>query len=76
MKVYRLVAGQHECIVAAENQRAAAKAWGVPAAVFAQGLAGEVVDRAMTFRATKTPGVVLRRLAGTGDRFRPVEVKR
>jgi hypothetical protein len=76
VNVYRLIVGRHECIVAADNQRAAAAAWGVPASVFAQGLAAEIVDRAMTFRATKTPGVVLRRLAGTNDRFRPIEVKR
>jgi hypothetical protein len=78
LHVYRLIVGNHECVVAVPSKAAAAKAWGVPATVFKNGHAREVstleLNPRWLLRAKQKPGQVLRRLRGTGDKFRVVSV--
>jgi hypothetical protein len=65
LKVYRTPIGFHDAYVAAPNQKAALKAWGADADLFARGVAEAVTDDAMMKEPLAKPGEVIRRPRGT-----------
>ncbi len=65
LKVYRTPIGFHDAYVAAPSQKAALKAWGSDADLFARGVAEVVTDPALTAEPLARPGAVIRRLRGT-----------
>jgi len=67
LKVYRTPIGFHDAYVAAPSQKAALVAWGADADLFARGVAETVSDEALTREPLEQPGVVVRKLRGTGD---------
>ncbi len=69
LKVYRTHLGFYDAIVAARSQKAALEAWGVNQNLFARGLASVVGDDEIIRLAKSKPGVVLRRMFGSKDRF-------
>lgn len=60
LKVYRTPIGFHDAYVAAPNQKAALKAWGSDADLFARGVAELVTDAALTADPLAHPGEVIR----------------
>jgi hypothetical protein len=60
LKVFRTPAGFHDAFVAAPSQKAALKAWGSDANLFARGLAEEVTDPDLTREPLAHPGEVIR----------------
>lgn len=60
LKVYRTPAGFHDAYVAATSQKAALKAWGSDADLFARGIAEVVSDPALTAEPLARPGEVIR----------------
>ena len=65
LKVFRTPIGFHDAYVAAPSQKAALKAWGSDADLFARGVAEMVTDPALTAEPLARPGEVVRRLRGT-----------
>ena len=69
LKVYKAVFGFHESVVAAPNQAAALKAWGVRQNLFAEGQASVEDDEAAVEAARAHPEIPLRRAVGSTDAF-------
>ena len=69
LKVYKAVFGFHESVVAAPNQAAALKAWGVRQNLFAEGQASVEDDAAAVEAARAIPEIPLRRAVGSSDAF-------
>lgn len=69
LKTYRTKLGFFESVVAAPNQGAALKAWGVSQNLFAEGLAAVTDDPAASQAALAQPGVPLRRAMGSSGPF-------
>ena len=67
LKVYRTPIGFHDAYVAAPSQKAALKAWGSDANLFARGVAEQVTDAALTKEPLAHPGQVIRKLRGTAE---------
>ena len=67
LKVYRTPIGFHDAYVAATSQKAALKAWGSDADLFARGIAEVVTDEALSAEPLASPGTVIRKLRGTVD---------
>lgn len=65
LKVYRTPIGFHDAYVAAPSQRAALKAWGADADLFARGAAEVVTDAGLTEAPLAHPGEVIRLRRGT-----------
>lgn len=65
IKVYRTPIGFHDAYVAAPSQKAALKAWGADADLFARGVAEVVTDAALTAEPLARPGEVIKRLRGS-----------
>lgn len=65
LKVFRTAIGFHDAYVAAPSQKAALKAWGADANLFAAGLAERVEDPELMREPLANPGTVVRRLRGT-----------
>ena len=65
LKVYRTPIGFHDAYVAAPSQKAALKAWGSEANLFARGLAEEVNDETLSREPLENPGQVILRSRGT-----------
>ena len=69
LKVYAATMGFYETVVAAPNQTAALKAWGVRRNLLADDTAVVVDDDAVAAAALAQPGVVLRRAIGSNDAY-------
>lgn len=69
LKVYRTHSGFYDAVVAAPSQKAALEAWGINQNLFARGLASVVGDDEIIKLAKSQPGVVLRRIYGSKDKF-------
>jgi hypothetical protein len=69
LKVYKAVFGFHESVVAAPNQAAALRAWGVRQNLFAEGEASVEDDEAAVEAARAHPEIPLRRAVGSSDAF-------
>ena len=67
LKVYRTPIGFHDAFVAAPSQKAALKAWGSDADLFARGIAEIITDEALIAEPLASPGTVIRKLRGTAD---------
>ena len=67
LKVYRTPIGFHDAYIAATSQKAALKAWGSDADLFARGIAEVVTDEALTVEPLASPGKVIRKLRGTAE---------
>jgi len=65
LKVFRTPIGFHDAYVAAPSQKAALKAWGSDADLFARGVAERVDDPELMREPLAQPGKVVRRLRGT-----------
>lgn len=65
LKVYRTPIGFHDAYVAAPSQKAALKAWGADADLFARGVAEVVTDGDLTAEPLARPGEVVKRLRGS-----------
>lgn len=65
LKVYRTPIGFHDAYVAAPNRKAALKAWGSDADLFARGVADVVTDPSLTAEPLARPGEVIRRSRGS-----------
>jgi hypothetical protein len=65
LKVFRTPIGFHDAYVAAPSRKAALKAWGADADLFARGVAEEVTDPAAMEAALAEPGKVIRKVRGT-----------
>ncbi|MFY9349201.1 MAG: hypothetical protein WBL20_11385 [Sphingobium sp.] len=65
LKVYCTPIGFHDAYVAAPSQKAALKAWGADANLFARGAAEEVTDPALMEEPLAKPGVVVKRARGS-----------
>ena len=65
LKVYRTPIGFHDAYVAATSQKAALKAWGADADLFARGAAEVVTDPGLIDAPLAHPGEVIRVLRGT-----------
>lgn len=65
LKVYRTPIGFHDAYVAAPSQKAALEAWGTEANLFAQGLAEQITDPALSAEPLSSPGQVIRKLRGS-----------
>ncbi|HEV2568201.1 hypothetical protein [Sphingomonas sp.] len=64
LKVYRTPIGFHDAYVAAPSQKAALKAWGADANLFARGVAEQVDDPELVKEPLARPGEVIRKLRG------------
>ena len=70
LKVFRTPIGFHDAYVAAPSQKAALKAWGADANLFARGAAERVTDPALMAEALAAPGkVIKRRRASAAEHF-------
>ncbi len=69
LKVYRTPAGFEDALVAAPSRKAALRAWGSRADLFALGEADVVDDPAVTAEALARPGEVIRRPRGDARAF-------
>ncbi len=67
LKVFRTPIGFHDAYVAAPSQKAALKAWGSDADLFARGVAELVTDPALAAEALARPGEVIRKLRGSAE---------
>jgi len=65
LKVYRTPIGFHDAYVATTSQKAALKAWGAEAELFARGAAEVVTDPRLIEAPLAQPGKVIRVLRGT-----------
>ncbi|MGN6374687.1 MAG: hypothetical protein ACTHMG_03930, partial [Sphingomonas sp.] len=65
LKVFRTPIGFHDAYVAAPSQKAALKAWGADANLFARGSAELVTDPDLAAEPLAHPGEVIKRLRGT-----------
>lgn len=65
LKVYRTPIGFHDAYVAAPSQKAALKAWGSDADLFARGVADVVSDEGLAAEPLAHPGIVVKRRRGT-----------
>jgi hypothetical protein len=65
LKVFRTPIGFHDAYVAAPSQKAALKAWGSDADLFARGVAEVVTDPDLTAEPLARPGEVIRRSRGS-----------
>lgn len=65
LKVYRTPIGFHDAYVAAPNQKAALKAWGSDADLFARGVAELVTDETLTAEPLEKPGEIIRLRRGS-----------
>jgi hypothetical protein len=65
LKVFRTSIGFHDAYVAAPSQKAALKAWGSDADLFARGVAELVTDPDLAEEPLAKPGEVIKRLRGT-----------
>jgi hypothetical protein len=65
LKVYRTPIGFHDAYVAAPSQKAALKAWGSDADLFARGIAETVTDQGLIREPLEKPGTIIRRPRGT-----------
>lgn len=65
LKVFRTPIGFHDAFVAAPSQKAALEAWGSDSNLFAQGVAEQVTDPALTKVPLENPGQVVKVLRGT-----------
>lgn len=70
LKVYCTPAGFHDAYVAAPSQKAALKAWGSEANLFARGVAEQVTDPVLMKEPLAAPGQVVRKLRGTEEERR------
>ena len=59
LKVYRTPIGFHDAYVAAPSQKAALKAWGADADLFARGVAEMVTDESLLAEPLARPGEVV-----------------
>lgn len=74
VKVYSAsIGGLHEWIVAAPNQREAARIWGVDPDIFQRGDGHVTTDAASVKAAMAKPGTALRRLKDTKGAFKPIK---
>lgn len=69
LRVYRTHLGFYDAIVAAPSQKAALEAWGVHQNLFQNGMASVVGDDEIIRLARSKPGVVLRRMYGSKEKF-------
>jgi hypothetical protein len=69
LRVYRTHLGFYDAIVAAPSQKAALEAWGVRQNLFQKGMASVVGDDEIIRLARSKPGVVLRRMFGSKEKF-------
>lgn len=67
LKVYRTPIGFHDAYVAATSRKAALKAWGSDADLFARGIAEQVEDPELMREPLARPGTVVRRLRATRE---------
>lgn len=67
LKVFRTPIGFHDAYVAATSRKAALKAWGADADLFARGMAEEVTDPSLMEAPLGDPGTVVRKVRGTVD---------
>ena len=67
LKLFRTPIGFHDAYVAAPSQKAALKAWGAEADLFARGIAERVEDPALLTQAAEKPGTVIKRARGTAE---------
>lgn len=67
LKLFRTPIGFHDAYVAAPSQKAALKAWGADADLFARGIAERVDDPALLTQAAEKPGTVIKRARGTAE---------
>ena len=74
LKVYRTPIGFHDAYVAATSQKAALRAWGSDADLFARGIAEVVTDEALSAEPLASPGKVIRKLRGTADEQLAVKI--
>lgn len=65
LKVYRTPIGFHDAYVAAPSQKAALKAWGSDADLFARGVAELVTDERLTAMPLDRPGEIIRLRRGS-----------
>jgi len=65
LKVFRTPIGFHDAYVAAPSRKAALKAWGADADLFARGVAEEVTDPALVEAPLASAGTVIRVRRGT-----------
>jgi len=65
LKVFRTPIGFHDAYVAAPSRKAALKAWGAEADLFARGEAEEVTDAGLAEAPLASPGTVIRVARGT-----------
>ncbi|MCW6530682.1 hypothetical protein NED98_10525 [Sphingomonas sp. MMSM20] len=65
LRVYRTAIGFHDAYVAAPSQKAALKAWGSDADLFARGVAERVEDPDLMREPLEHPGKIVRRLRGS-----------
>ncbi|MFC3443926.1 hypothetical protein ACFOKF_22515 [Sphingobium rhizovicinum] len=67
LKLFRTPIGFHDAYVAAPSQKAALKAWGADADLFARGIAERVDDPMLLAQAAEQPGTVIKRARGTAE---------
>jgi len=67
LKVFRTPIGFHDAYVAAPSRKAALKAWGADANLFARGAAEQVMDEALMREPLSRPGEVVKRPRGSAD---------
>ena len=65
LKVFRTPTGFHDAYVAAPSRKAALKAWGSDADLFARGIAEVVTDESLSREPLEHPGKVIKRSRGT-----------
>jgi hypothetical protein len=65
LKVFRTPIGFHDAYVAAPSRKAALKAWGADADLFARGSAEQVTDEALMAEPLAKPGAVIKRPRGS-----------
>lgn len=64
LKIFCTAIGFHDAYVAAPSRKAALKAWGATADLFARGMAEEVTDEALVAEPLAHPGEVIKRTRG------------
>lgn len=65
LKIFRTPIGFHDAYVAAPSRKAALKAWGAEADLFARGAAEQVTDERLMAEPLAHPGEVIKRPRGT-----------
>ena len=69
LKTYQTSLGFFDLAIAAPSMKAALEAWGAGSNLFHQGVAKETDDPDVVAATMSTPGVILRRPAGSSGRF-------